>query len=292
MSKYYLTNRNGDYLTDRDENYFTIRKLRGSYENLNIVEIDSLSVYDLNSNNLIAYLDELQSATISHTEDKEDITGKNGRKISSLKRNKRVTISGTNGLLSAGILQAQIGSKFEQLNSAQIKYEEILIAKNGAVKLTYRPVGAIGSEIIGVLVRDINGNTSASYKQSSKAENKEFTYTPLTKTITFDKSVVTDGSEVIVFYMRKVNGAAVLENTTEHYSVKARIYTDFIAEDKCGNIFRGQFYFPLAEFSGEFDIELGDAQAVHNFEAEVLSGACGKGGMLWQFTVFTDSDWN
>ena len=125
MSKYYLTNRNGDYITDRDENYYTIRKLRGSYENLNIVEIDSLSVYDLNSNNLIAYLDELQSATISHTEDKEDITGKNGRKISSLKRNKRVRISGTNGLLSAGILQAQIGSKFEQLNSAQIKYEEI-----------------------------------------------------------------------------------------------------------------------------------------------------------------------
>lgn len=291
MTKYYLTNRNGDYITDRDDDYILLRKLVGDFENLIITEIESISAYDLQTKSLIAYLDELQNVTISHTEDKEDVTGKNGRKLSTLKRNKRVTISGTNGLLSAGLLQAQIGSRFEETQSTQVKYDETLTVEDGKVKLTYRAVGALGSEILGVLIRNVNGTINSALFQSSRAKNDEFQYNSLTKTITFDKTAVPDGAMAIVFYMRNIEGV-VLENKSEHFSTKAFIYADFAAEDKCNHIFRGQFYFPFAEFSGEFDIEMGDSQTVHNFEAEALSGACGKDGMLWSFTIFTDSDWN
>lgn len=43
-------------------------------------------------------LDELQSASIANSEEKQDITGKQGRKLTSLKKNKSVTVSGTNDL--------------------------------------------------------------------------------------------------------------------------------------------------------------------------------------------------
>ena len=41
---------------------------------------------------------EPQSATIANTEEKQDITGKGGRKLTSIKRNKAVTISANNGM--------------------------------------------------------------------------------------------------------------------------------------------------------------------------------------------------
>ena len=59
------------------------------------------------------------------------------------------------------------------------------------------------------------------------------------------------------------------------------------AEDKCGNVYRVQFHIPKADFSGNFDIDLGENQTVHAFEAESLAGACGKkNGSLWTYTIF------
>ena len=50
-------------------------------------------------------LDELQNATIAQGQEKTDITGRQGRKLSSLKKNKTVTISGNNGIVSGGLLE-------------------------------------------------------------------------------------------------------------------------------------------------------------------------------------------
>ena len=76
------------------------------------------------------------------------------------------------------------------------------------------------------------------------------------------------------------------------------LYIDAFGEDKCNNVYRIQFYIPKADFSGNFDITLGDSQTVHSFEAESLAGAGGtacrqKSGVstgvastLWTYTVF------
>ena len=58
-------------------------------------------------------LDELSDFTLSHEEEKTDLTGKGGRVISSLKKNKKVTGKGTNGMLSGGALAAMLGSEIE-----------------------------------------------------------------------------------------------------------------------------------------------------------------------------------
>lgn len=47
-----------------------------------------------------------------------------------------------------------------------------------------------------------------------------------------------------------------------------------------------QFDIPRADFSGDFDLAMGDNQTVHAFEAESLAGSCGNGGALWNYTVF------
>ena len=69
---------------------------------LTITSFETITAFDIATGNLKFVLDELQNATIANSQEKSDITGKGGRKLSSIKRNKAVTISGTNGMLSGG----------------------------------------------------------------------------------------------------------------------------------------------------------------------------------------------
>ena len=71
-------------------------------------------------------LDELQNATIAQGQEKTDITGRQGRKLSSLKKNKTVTISGNNGIVSGGLLELQTGSKFEN-KLTEVMWNDYLI---------------------------------------------------------------------------------------------------------------------------------------------------------------------
>ena len=78
------------------------------------------------------------------------------------------------------------------------------------------------------------------------------------------------------------------ENTRHNMGL---IAIDLLAEDKCANVYRVQIKIPKADFNGEFNMEFGDNQTIHNFEAEGLAGACGAGAVLWSWTVFgADAD--
>ena len=230
-------------------------------------------------------LDELQDAKIANTQEKQDITGKQGRKISSLKRNKAVTVSGTNGLVSAGMMEAQSGGTFENKTSTPVDWTDYLVVTGNKATTEYKAVGATGAEIAAIYIRNTDGTTGDKYTQAAKVGEKQFTYTPASKEIAFNTGAIEDGTEIIVFYTRNVAGD-VLNNNSEKYSEKLKLYVDASAEDKCGNVFHVQFYIPKADFSGDFELSMGDNQAVHAFEAESLAGGCGSGGNLWTFTVF------
>ena len=111
----------------------------------------------------------------------------------------------------------------------------------------------------------------------------KFTYDPATKALAF--SGIADGTEIVVYYKRKIT-ADVLDNDSETYSGKCALYIDALGEDKCANVYRIQFYIPKADFNGEFSLEMGENQTVHSFDAEALAGACGAGGKLWTYTIF------
>ena len=230
-------------------------------------------------------LDELQETNIANSEDKADVTGKGGRKIGSLKRNKGVTVTGANGLLSAGMLEAQTGGRFVENNAAPVEWVDYLIVSGNAAKTEYKAVGTTGAEIAAVYVRNSNGAAGKKLTQAAAVAEGKFTYDPETMGLAFNQGEVADGAEIIVFYTRHV-AANVLENASDTYSERLRVFIDATAEDKCGNVYHAQFYMPRADFNGNFEIQLGGDQAVHNFEFESLAGSCGASGNLWTYTIF------
>ena len=248
-----------------------------------ITSLETINAFDILTGAYMFTLDELQNASINNTQEKTDITGKAGRKLTSLKRNKAVTISGANGLVSGGLLEMQTGGTFTK-KTTQVMWNESLTVANGKVTTAFTAVGTAGAEIEGLYIRNANGTLGTALVQDATPAAGKFAYAPATKEISF-YSDVEDGTEVVVFYKRNIT-ADVLANESDKFSKKCVLYVDALGEDKCSNVYRVQFYIPKADFNGEFNLELGNDQTVHNFEAEALAGACGAGGNLWTYTIF------
>lgn len=252
---------------------------------ITITSLETITAFDIATGAYRFTLDELQNAKIANTQEKTDITGKAGRKLNSLKRNKGVVISGTNGLVSGGLLEVQTGSEFKSVDEAPIQWTDYLTIASDAATTSYKAVGTAGNEIESVYIKNENGTLGEVLTQAEAAAEGKFAYDPATKKITFVADAYEDGTEIVVYYTRNVK-ADVLENISDSYSEKCKLYIDAFGEDKCNNVYRIQFYIPRADFSGNFDFDLGENQTVHAFEAESLAGACGSAGTLWTYTVF------
>ena len=250
---------------------------------ITITSLETITAFDIVTGNYKFTLDELQTASLAQSQESTEITGKAGRKLATLKRNKAVTVSGTNGLVSGGLLEMQTGGKFEN-KATEVLWTDYLTVKSSAANTQWKAVGTTGAEIEALYLRNADGTLGDELEQDTTAAAGKFTYNPSTKALGFHTDVA-DGSEVVVYYKRKIT-ADVLENESDNYSGKCALYIDALGEDKCANVYRIQFFIPKADFSGEFSFEMGDNQTVHAFEAEALAGACGAGGQLWTYTIF------
>lgn len=247
-----------------------------------LTSIETISAFDIVTGDYKFTLDELQSVTLANGQETTDITGKQGRKLGTLKRNKSVTVSGNDGLISGGLLEMQTGSEWVS-GETQVMWYDYLTVSGDQATTTYKAVGTSGNEIAHVYVKDSSGLVVKDLTQNTEASDTEFKYTPDTKLLEF--SGLDDGTEIAVYYLRTIR-ASHIDNMSDVYSEKCKIYIDGFAEDKCANVYHVQFMIPKADFSGEFSLEMGGDQAVHAFEAEALSGACGTAGQLWSLTVF------
>ena len=255
-------------------------------KDITITSLETITAFGVTSGEYLFTLDELQNASLAQSQDSQDITGKAGRVIDSLKRNKAVTISGANGLVSGGLLEMQTGVNFANKATKVMWTDYITASAANTAATAYVAVGTAGAEIIGLYKRNSDGTLGTKFTQDSTASAAgKFAYTPGTKALTFYSGDVAKGDELVAFYKRNIT-ADVLENKSDAYSTKCALYIDALAEDKCANVYRVQFYIPKADFSGEFTFEMGDNQTVHNFEAKALGGACGTGGDFWTYTVF------
>lgn len=250
---------------------------------LTITELVYINAFDINTGEFLFCLGELQNAKIANAQDKADITGRQGRKLNSLKRNKTAVVSGTNGVVSNGMLATQVGNDFVSKDDAPIMWPETVTVSNNTATISFAPVGATGDEVPYAYVKDSSGVYTTKLEQSDAAASGKYSFEPSTKAITF--SGLADGTVVDVFYKRAVSGS-VLSNYSDKYSKKAELYIDALAEDSCTKVYRVQFHIPKADFSGDFDFEMGDNQTVHAFEAESLAGACNSAGELWTYTVW------
>ena len=251
-----------------------------------ITSLETINAFDITTGNFLFTLDELQSASIAQGQEKVDITGKQGRKLSSMKRNKTMTISGSNGMLSFGLIEMQTGSKFESKDAEPVMWYDFLEVQNNTAQTKYKGIGTAGAEIVELYILETIGTIRTSLEQASAAAEGKFAYDPDTKTLTF--SGIANGTQIAVYYKRRV-AADVLSNKSDVYSGKCELYVDCIGEDKCANLYRVQIHIPKADFNGEFSLDFGDDQSVHSFEAEGLSGACGAGSTYWDMIVFGEN---
>jgi len=251
---------------------------------ITITSIETITAFDIVTGAFKFMLDELQSATISQSQEKTDITGKQGRKLNSLKKNKAVKISGTNGLVSAGLMELQTGGTFEE-KATPVKWTDYLTVTGDKSATNFIAVGTAGNEIESIYIKNTNGTLGTVLTQGSATAAGVFTYDPATKEIEFSAGEIDDGTEIVAFYTRKIKGS-VLDNESDTYSEKCTLYIDAFGEDTCGNTYHIQFYISKADFDGNFELAMGDNQTVHAFEAEALAGACGTNGTYFTYTVF------
>ena len=253
---------------------------------LSIQTIDQITCFN-NADELEFIMDEIQNGSINNTQEKSDLTGKGGRKIGSLKKNKGVTVSATNGYIVGGALAAQVGTDVEY-GSFKVRVTDFITINSNKGVTSSTAVGTVGNEIGTVYIKS-NGSLGKKFTQDSNTGAGKFTYSPGTKEIEFEAGEVSDGTEIVAFYDVEVESAAKITNDSEKYSKTLKMYIDITCADACDNLYHGQFFIPRADFNGEFTLEMGSDPAVHNIEAESLVNSCsGSTGKLWDLIIFED----
>lgn len=253
-----------------------------------ITSYDQIMGFDRTNGNLDMILDELNDFTLSHEEEKVDIAGKGGRTISSLKKNKKVTGKGTNGMLSGGALAAMLGAEIED-GEYVIRYTDPIVVSENSGTTKETAIGTVGNEIGTIYVRDSNNAYISGGKKltqtSAEPATGEFSYNPETKTVTFFEGDISDGTEVIAFYNAKVTGKKIV-NDADNYSKTLAVFIDVTCQDGCDNLFHGQFIIERADFTGTFDINGGSDPATQGFEFTSLPNLCTGKSDLWDFIIF------
>lgn len=256
-----------------------------AFNDFTITSLDTIKAYEPTTGAWLYTIDELQSCSISQSQETTDITGKQGRKLNTLKKNKAVKISGSNGLISLGLLATQSGSTFEDNDKAEVLWTDYLTVANGEATTTYKGTGTVGAEIKTLYSKSADGTVDRKFVQDSTTSTGKFTYDPSTKKLTFHDGDLANGTEIVVDYVRKISGS-VMSNTSDEYASKATLYIDATCEDKCNAVYRMQIYIPRADFSGNWEFGMGDSQTIHSFEADALASNCGLAGSFFSWTVF------
>lgn len=246
-----------------------------------VTEVAQITAFN-NAGELEFIMDEVQNGTISNTQEKADVQGRNGRKLASLKKNKSVTVSATNGVLVGGALAAQTGTEVEQ-GTFNVRITDVMTVKDNKCKTSKTAAGTAGAEIGVIYLKNANGSLGTKLEQDTAAAAGKFTYDPATQEIVLEG--IADGTELVAFYDAEVESAKI-SNDSEKYSKVLKLYIDVILQDSCDVEYAGQIIIQRADVSGEFELSLGGDSFAHSFEAESLAGGCSGSTNLWDLVVY------
>ncbi len=252
-------------------------------ERLSITSVELIHAYN-SAGECEFILDEVQNATVSNTEEKVNITGKGGRVLGSLKKNKAVKVTGSNGLVCGGMMAAQTGGEVTRSEDMIVRATEILTVSGNSAALTWAPVD---TDSVKVYIKNDDGTLGKALQPAAADTPTTDEYKLSDQTITVAEN--SNITELVCFYDREVSAAKV-SSASDSYSKTLRVYMDCLASDPCGDLYRVQFVFPTADFTGNFDLAIGENPAVHSFEFESVAGGCGGRANLWDFIIFVDGE--
>lgn len=269
----------------------------GWLDRISITEIHSMTFID-SDNEVAFFVDELQNMSFAQSEEKVPVTGRGGRTLKNIKKNKSVTITGTNGVVSLSLLAAQTGGKvISGVDGAGIAQNirlmdtvEIKVADKGVT--AHKAIGPVGNEIGKVYLVSPTGLTK-SFTQAATPATGKFAYDPATKEITFFAGEMAVGNKIIASYEWKAP-VKVITNPSAEFSKTFKVIIDCAGNDDCDNQYHTQFIVPRGELSGNFTFEMGENPTVQQFEITALSPpsiSCGGTSSsssqdLWDMVVF------
>lgn len=256
-----------------------------------ITEYVDFEAYIRNTGELDFRLEELQNFTINATQEKNDLTGKNGRVIGSIKKNKKITGEGTHGTISAGLMKVQTGGDITT-GAVNVRKSELKVVSGTTVTTDAAAVGTAGSEIGVIKVLASNGVVTATYQQATTADATHFAYAPATKTITLptedSTAVIANGTKIVYAYERSVQGTKI-SNPSDKFSEVREIWIHCFGKDSCDNEYYAAIRIPRADFSGDFSLAVGGDQTVHNFSFDGMADTCNPTNSdLFDLIIYTD----
>ena len=238
-------------------------------------------------------LEDMQNFTLNATQDKTALTGKNGRVIGYKKQNKAVSGEGTYGMVSAGLMKAQTGGEITSSDALTIKKSELKTVYGATVTTDATATGTAGKEIGYIKVLAANGSVAKTYEQGATASATKFAYDPTTKTITLPtgEGAIATGTNIVYAYERTVSGTKVTD-PSDTFSETREVWIHCFGKDACDNEFYIAIYIPRADFSGDFSLELGGDQVVHNFSFDGMTDLCNpaQGNNLFELIVYTGDE--
>lgn len=273
-----------------------------SVETDKLIITEVLGATGLNSDGTVGFLiDEIDDLTIANTEGKEAVTGKGGKTLLNIKKDKKTIVTLINKAYSMSVMEYQTGGTLKngltnEGEKTRIRFPEgIEIKVADKATISHKAVGTIGNEIAEIFLMNADGSLGKKFTQSATLATGKFTFTPATKTIEFFAGEVPFNSDITVYYDRDIMMKS-LNNPIENYSKSCPMWIDVLCKDTCQKVYWGRYIFAMAEFDGNFDIKAGSTIGTQSISFESLppSGKCPgvvvTGKNLWDFQVFGVED--
>lgn len=174
-----------------------------------------------------------------------------------------------------------------------IPISEVKTVNSNSTNTSYTAIGTTGAEITAIYVYNSDGSFGTEYIQDASTSSGKFTYTPVTKTLTFNSGDISDGTEIIIFY--NVNGGASTHTITSNVNefskiVKIELYS--LVQDSCsGNEYEAIITVPKAKLDGKITINTGADKepATLNTSFEALKSSC-TSSKLWDMKIYDTAE--
>lgn len=279
------------------------------FNNYSITSIDSIVGFALSNNpestpgaddgwdagQCLFILDELQDATLSGEAEVIWQTGREGRRLSALKRNKTCTIEANNGFIVGGLLAQQIGDFHVQRSTAanpirMPAFERLPVVIDSGDATVTLPNAPITGTLTHIYVANRDGSQGARIAANG---TDGFTLTGTTielpDTIPGGGGAWTTDHRIIAFYDFETQGRRYV-NRSDQYAQDVRLVCDIVVKDVCtGALQHSKLVMPRASISDTFSFAFGSDPAVQAFTAEAIASVCG-GDREFFYWVFPEAD--
>ena len=256
--------------------------------------LDSIKAYK--NGILIAQIDEPTDAKIEFTGDTKESKGANGGRIKSTTINRGVKISGSNGVISGGMI-AMTFNATESNKDVVIKYHASVTVKAAdvtakTITLPKAPYGTVGAEI-NVLHITTTAGVVTELTQATTAAAGKFSLTG--SVITFNAGAIAVGDIVTCDYDTKLAdgiSTKIVNDLKETSTPVVDVIVEGMGSSVCDS--EKQSYYQFKGFQMQanmnWSMDISDSQTKQPFEFSSSVSKCRKDSIGSELIVYDEED--